>query len=241
MKLLICLIIFTVQSYGQVVKYGDEKYLDFTLKYATDTTTVDGIDWKRENLVSEFTLKGKFRLKYSIKLLNDSEALLSQYDNNEWVVQDTIEISGWTLSYIENNKIISKFRITDFDNDGNEDITCWIFTNMHNDISTNVFLNNPEQQRLIKLYDFAENTDVWADPKYDDKRKIIKCNQYSGLFGVQSESTYKLINYSAIPLSKTVTDLTSYEFMIKQKFKGVKGKWHFLKENKRRIRSYYTD
>lgn len=232
MKLSLFILLLSVFSYSQVKKYDGEKYLEFTLKYATDTTTVDGIDWKRENLISEFTLKGKFPLRYSVRLLNDSEALLSQYNNSKWVVQDTIEISGWTSSYIEGNTIISKFKITDFDKDGNEDLTCWIFTNMHNDISTTIFLNNPKQQKLIKLYDFAEDTDVWMDPKYDSKSKKMYCLDYTGLYGLQSESTYKLINQLAIPITKTVIDTNDPALIIEQEYKGKNGKWHLISEYK---------
>lgn len=121
MKLLICFILFSVLSHGQVVKYQGEKYLEFTLKYATDTTTLDGIDWQKENLVSEFILKGVKPLKYSIQIINDSLVTLSQYENDLWIFQESINITGWALRKVENSKILSEFKITDFDRDGNED------------------------------------------------------------------------------------------------------------------------
>ena len=241
MKLSLCIFLFTFLSYGQVVNYEGVKHLVFTLKHATDTTTVDGIDWKKENLISEFTLQGKFPLKYSIKIENDSVAILLKYENAEWILQENIHISDWTLNDIDNYKIVSKFRIIDFNEDNNEDLLCAIFINMHNNISSNIFLNDPSQEKLLKLYDHVEDTDVWSNPTYNKKRMTINCKVYSGLFGIQSESTYKLTNNIIVPLNKIVIDFTSYEFMVIEKFYGYAGKWHLVKEKRKRIRDYNTD
>ena len=169
----------------QTKMYDGDKYVVFNLKYATDTTSVDGIDWKKEKLSSEFTLKGKNEIRYSITVKNDSVAQLSKYDGEKFVFQESINITDWAISRGENNTIISEFKITDFDEDGNDDLICWVSTNVNGNIWTVIYLNIPEEKKLKKLYS-ADGTDVWDAPVYDSKTKIISCELVSGAYGFHS-------------------------------------------------------
>lgn len=213
----------------QTKMYEGDKYVVFNLKHATDTTSIDGIDWKKENLTSEFTLKGKNNLRYSININNDSIARLSRFDGEKFIFQENISITDWTISRTENNTIISEFKIIDFNKDGNEDLVCWVGTNVNGNVWTVIYLNIPEKKKLEKLYS-ADGTDIWDAPAYDSKTKIISCELVSGAYGFNSTYTHKLVNYIAIPLERENRNYTSVnaetgEGAIIETFVGEKGKW----------------
>ncbi|OYQ47212.1 hypothetical protein CHU92_01110 [Flavobacterium cyanobacteriorum] len=192
------LLLLPLSSFSQTEE--EEEFVLFNLKYPSDTLSVDGIDWEKENLTSEFTLRGKTQLLYAIKIENDTTAKLLINEKEKWVVQENIPITGWALRRIDKDVIFSEFKIKDFDKDGDEDLICWVNSNMNGNVWTIIFLNDQKTQKLVKLWDSAEETDIWDDPVYDNRKKIIECELYSGVYGFQYKSTYKLNDLEAIPI-----------------------------------------
>jgi len=196
------LILFTTGVNAQTKLYEDYNYVAFDLKYAKDTTTVDGIDWKKEKLFSEFTLKGKKDIKYAISIQNQSSASLLSFQKGKWEVQEKINITGLTLRRIANKVIISEFKIIDFDNDGNEDLVCWVNTNINGNQWSLIYLN--DNQKLVKLWNDADETDIWARPVYDADAKTIRTQRDGGANGTSDESVFALDGLETYPVSKHV-------------------------------------
>lgn len=212
------------ENKNQIFVYNGATYLDFKLEFATDTTSVDFIDWKKEHPVSEFTLNGKAPLQYSVTLINGTLASLSQFKGWKWHHQENLNITGLTISRITGKHIISEFNITDFDHDGDEDLMVWVAGNMNTNRWLLIFINDQEHQKLVRLYDTADGSDIWNDPKYNEAKGIINCELYSGAYGIQNTSSYKLNGTTAAPLIKNETDLTN-EIIVETKYIGENGKW----------------
>ena len=211
----------------QTTIYDEQEIVLFNLKYGTDTTSVDGIEWKKERLESEFELKGKNTLRYLIKLVNDSIGELWQYKSGSWDFQEQLTFSSWTIRRIDVNKLYSEFRLTDFNQDGNTDLTFCHASNINGNNWTKVFLN--DGNRLVSLYNTAEESYIWNDPQYNPKTKAINTELYSGAYGIQNTASYKLTGLIATPIQKEETDLTHQEKFIITTYKGVKGKWKLAK------------
>jgi len=221
------IIIFPLYLKAQVTKYDHKKYLEFTLQFYQDSTLSE-IDWSREKLTAQFKLKGKKDLKYSVTLVNDTLATLSRDENEKWEFQENIKYTDWVVRRINESKIISEFKITDFDHDGDEDLLCWVFTNVNGNEWTLIFLNDQASLKLVKLYDTAEETFMWNRPIYNKKTHRIDCSLEGSAYGRSSESTYKLNNLTAIPVKKTSQNreqetIEDYEYI------GKNGKWKMVR------------
>lgn len=228
------LLSFAIHS--QTIEFGNETFVTFDLKFSSDTTTVDGISWDKENLVSRFDLKGKTKLRYSIKIVNDTVAELYQYKNEKWQFQESIPISGWVLRKIVDGTIISEFKITDFDEDGNQDLVCWAHSNVNGNLWTYIYLNKTNDKKIVKLQNFAEQSDIWDAPEYDKKNKVINCELFSSAYGFSYTSKYSLVNHQAIPLEKTFIDSSNPEFIIEQYYIGNEKEWQLVKSTKTSIK-----
>lgn len=209
---------------AQTVSFDDETRLLFKLKFATNNTDVNEINWKKERPVSEFMLKGESPLKYSVTLENDSTAVLSHYSLGKWKVQEKIAISEWTLRYVENKEIISEFKITDFNSDGNEDLICWTHTNINGNEWVVIYLNDPVKKQLSKLWDDAGETDTWDRPVYDPETGYISTQLDASAYGISEESIFLLDGLTAIPVSKHEQDRTS-DIITDKYYFGNNGKW----------------
>lgn len=111
-------------------------------------------------------------------------------------------------------------------------LTCWINTNINGNEWTVIYLHNQIQQKLIKLYNYADDTDIWDAPAYNKRKRIINCEKVSSTYGIHWTSIYKLKNQIAIPVSKTVTDTNNPAFILEEEYKGKDGKWQLLSEYK---------
>lgn len=211
----------------QTTIYNEQEIVLFNLKYSTDTTSVDGIEWTKERLESEFELKGKNTLRYRIKLVNDSTGELWQYKSGIWDFQELLKFSDWTIRRVDVNKLYSEFRLTDFNQDGNDDLTFCYASNINGNRWTKVFLNDSD--KLVSLYNDAEGSFIWDDPQYNPKTKIINTELYSSAFGIQNTASYKLNGLNATPIEKEETDLTHEEKITLTTYKGVNGKWKLVK------------
>jgi hypothetical protein len=182
--LFLLLLLLPVCGRAQVTIYNDEKFLEFTLHFPEESTSANGIDWSKEKLFSEFTLAGLRPLQYSIALKNDTIAILSRYDNGKRELQEEMAYTDWAVSRIEEAKVISEFKITDFDNDGDEDLICWTSTNINGNMWTVIFLNDQRQQKLVKLYNLADDTDIWNRPEFDIETGIINYLRWKRLWSI---------------------------------------------------------
>ncbi|AWH85736.1 hypothetical protein HYN59_11730 [Flavobacterium album] len=215
---------------AQTTIYNGEKCLTYHLKHeANDTMSITGIQWEREKPSSEFTLKGKVPVKYSLQLENDTIAKLVWHNGKKDIFQEMIHHIGWPIRRIDGKNIISEFKITDFDKDGDEDLLCIVASNMNGNQWTIIYLNDQNQTKLVKLLNNADNTDIWDNPHYDNKTKLIECELFSGAYGIQSNYTFRLEKHNAIPVYKEERDLTNEEPVI-QEFVGENGEWKLKKE-----------
>ena len=194
-----------------------------------------GFELLNKKLRAEFILKGKFPSKYSIEIKNDSISILSKYENNKWKCIDTI---SHMFQIIDTNEImLPSFKIVDFDNDGNQDLVCWVFTNVNGNGWSIIYLNNPEQKKLCLLWNSAEKNDrIWDSPVYNMKDSTINCILISGTYGLSFESKYKLKNYIAFPIEKQETDYTQLKNDgsggIDRLYIGKGRKWKLIKQTK---------
>ena len=222
--LLFTFLYLAFSSNAQTKIYEDNNYVTFNLKYAKDTTTVDGIDWEKEKLFSEFTLKGKKDIKYAISIKNQYSASLLLLNNGKWKIQEKINITGLTLRRIANKVIISEFHITDFNNDGNEDIVCWADTNINSNKWSLIYLNDNENQKLVKLWNDADKTDIWARPLYDTETSTIRTERDGSVNGTSDECLFILDGIDALPVSKHYQDRTG-DRAIDYYYSGNNDKW----------------
>jgi hypothetical protein len=172
---------------------------------------------------ANFTLKGKIPLKYSFHLESDSTATLHHFKKNKYQLQETLNYQPY-LWHLEDHLLYSNFKITDFDNDGDEDLVCWVYSNINGNEWTVIFINDQKQQKLVRLYNKADKTDIWDSPRFDKKTNNINTELYGSVFGESEESSYKLNGLTVTPLKKHFQDRTGkriYDYY----YIGKKGKW----------------
>lgn len=221
--LAIALIFFS----GQPVSAQKEKKIVFKLNFATDTTSVDGIDWQREKPTEEFKLRGT-NVKYQLRPLNDSLTVLYRGEGKSFVLQEIIRHTFWTMRRVEDGMIFSEFKLVDFNKDGYEDLLCWTASNVNGNEWTLIYLYDPEKQKLVKLYNNADHTDIWDMPRYNPKNSTIKCELFSSAYGYSSESIFKLKKIAAYPLKQTCWDSTHPDVIITKKYIGLGDKWKLI-------------
>ncbi len=113
-----------------------------------------GYELLDNKLRAEFILKGTFLSKYSIEIKNDSISILSKLENNKWEYFDTIRHMFHILG--TNEIMLPAYRIVDFDNDGNQDLVCRVYTNVNGNGWSVIYFNNPAREKLCLLWNSAE-------------------------------------------------------------------------------------
>lgn len=233
-SLVLILLSFLIQCKPKIAKdLTDENvttkhsvtYISFDKMAPVNESSDIGVNWKVEKPISEFTLNGIKPLTYKLELINDSIAVLSQRIDDNWHEQDKFEFRPW-LWVIDDQKIISKFRITDFDKDGDEDLLCWVISNINGNEFTYIYLNDSD--KLIKLYNKAEETFYWFTPQYNHQKKELYSNWYGSAYGHDDECIYKLENLNVIPVSKHHQERSGEEIR-DDYYKGKNGKWKLTK------------
>jgi hypothetical protein len=215
---------------AQVINHNGEKFLAFTMQFPTDTTSLTGVDWSREHLEATFTLQGKNPLTYQVKPINDTLMEL-------WQLQEHINYFGWALHRWDANTIISELKITDFDHDGDEDLQCWVTTNVNGNQWTQLFLNDQKQQKLVRLVNTTapRGDGIWDAPTYDPETGLIHTELYSGAYGVQNEATYQLNGTTAQPLTMEEEDMGNSDYIVYTTYKGENGTWKKVTETREDI------
>ncbi|AWH84535.1 hypothetical protein HYN59_05120 [Flavobacterium album] len=173
------------------------------------------------------------------KLEQDGDEILKMYtatsDENENTIttyQETVTVPGFLdeLFSHEHYEYFPGFLITDFNNDGDQDLVIYTGADVHGNLETLIFLADRKTKKLVKLQNTAEGTDVWDTPEYDPKTKTITCNRISGNAGLSFRSRYKLKGFIAEPQTKEVQDRTNVngetgKGYSESTYKGKKGKW----------------
>lgn len=162
-----------------------------------DSLPVVLIDFKNENLSSDFILQGKTQLHYAVEMKNYDYITLYKIEN-EKVKIETLKYP--VRSQFSSDTIFSGLRITDFNKDGNEDLLCLTHSNYMTGVI--IYLNDPSQQKLIKLYNTAESSYFWVNPVFDESNNMIKCHYEDNEHGDFFESTYTLKDFTATAISK---------------------------------------
>lgn len=205
--------------------------LSFEVNYPQNAQDIEDIDFTKEKPKCEFTLKGKISLKYSFHLESDSTATLHHFKNHKFQLQETLNFQPY-LWHLNENLLYSNFKIIDFDDDGDEDLVCWVYSNVNGNEWTVIFINDQKQQKLVRLYNTADQTDIWDTPRFDKKTNIINTEFYGSVFGESGESSYKLLNNgTVIPLKKHYQDRTGKK-IYDYKYIGKNGKWKLISKTK---------
>lgn len=219
--------LFFLLTFNFVVSYAQNsavKVLTFKVNFPADSLSNSNVDFTKEKPECEFELKGKIPLRYSFHLQNDTIASLYQFKNNQFQFQENMNYQPF-LWHLDNDILFSNFKIIDFDHDGDEDLLCWVFSNINGNEWTIIFINDQTQQKLVRLYNTADDTYIWNKPEFDKKNNIINTELYGSAFGVSEEGSYKLQdNLSIIPLKKHYQDRTGKK-IFDYEYVGEKGKW----------------
>ena len=207
------------------------RHLVFKVHFPPASLSVEDIDFTKEKPECEFELKGKIPLKYSFLLQNDSLVSLYQLKNNKFEFQENVDYQPF-LWHFDEGMLFSNFRIVDFDNDGDEDLLCWVASNVNGNEWTIIFINDQTQQKLIRLYNIADDTDIWSKPEFDKENNVINTELYGSAFGVSEEGSYKLQDdLSIIPLKKHYQDRTGKK-TFDYKYVGKNNKWKLKSKTK---------
>lgn len=174
-------------------------------------------------------MTGNNNKKYSIEILNDSNSIISEKTDGVWNLIDTLNHIFFITD--TNELLVPSFHIVDFNNDGNQDLLCWVGTNMNGNQWSEIYLNNATT--LIKLKNTADG--IWASPEYYIEDSTITCEEVAGNFGVFYKSKYKLIGFIAIPIEKHEIDNTEmfykkgkYIGQITRDYVGKNGEWEIV-------------
>ena len=231
MKYLLFILFFICNlSFAQTETDSVQRII-FKINSPSNVSDIEEIDFKKEKPKSKFELKGKIPLQYSFHLENDSIASLYQFKNDEFQLIDKLNYQPIFWAF-DNNNLISNFKIIDFDNDGDDDLICWVFSNINGNEWSIIYLNDQKQQKLVKLYNKADNTSIWSKPQYDKQTNIINTELFGSAFGISEESSYKLnSDLSIIPLKKHLQDRTQNN-IIDYEYIGRNGKWKLKSKNK---------
>jgi hypothetical protein len=206
--------------------FAQESTILFRLKAPiNDTLAVIEIDFKNENLSSDFVLQGKIPLHYSVKMNDFKHTVLFRIQGENKAIED--EIKYPQRNHISSDSIISGIKITDFNKDGNEDIVCYVYGYyMEGAI---IYLNNPSQGKLVKLWNTAEATDFWVNPVFDQSNNTIKCNYNDPDHGELFESTYVFENFTTTPVSKHQKGYVKNK-RFDNRYIGEDNKWVLVKQ-----------
>ncbi|OXA79313.1 hypothetical protein SAMN05444397_105251 [Flavobacterium aquidurense] len=200
------------------------RLLSFKINFPPASASVDDIDFTKEKPECAFELKGKSPLKYSFRLQNDSLVSLYQFKNEEFQFQENLDYQPF-LWHFHNDQLYSNFKIVDFDNDGDEDLLCWVYSNVNGNEWTIIFINDQIKHKLVRLYNTVEKTDIWSRPEFDKKTNTINTELYGSAFGISEESSYKLNeDLTLTPLKKHFQDRTG-KHIINYEYVGKNKKW----------------
>ena len=214
----------------------NSKYLIFFNKTAPVNDSSDiGVNWNVEKPIADFDLSGKNKLKYRFELLNDSIAALLQKVDEVWQEQDRFKFQPWQW-IVTDTEIGSQFETKDFDYDGDEDVLCWVMSNVNGNEWTHIYLNNGNM--LVKLHNTADDTDLWDMPTYNAKTRTIHTELFSSAYGIANTATYKLEGTTAVPIKKEEGDsATDANAIIYTTYTGENCKWKLAKTEIENIES----
>lgn len=225
------LLLFITLTFSYAHAQNDSiKRLTFKVNFPADSLSSIDVDFTKEKPECEFELKGKILLKYSFRLQNDSIASLYQFKNNEFQLQENMDYQPF-LWHLDDDILFSNFKIVDFDNDGDEDVLCWVFSNVNGNEWTIIFINDQTQQKLVRLYNTADNTDIWSRPEFDRETKTINTELYGSVYGVSEEGSYHLKDLTITPIKKHFQDRTGKR-MYDYEYVGGNGKWKLKSKTK---------
>lgn len=226
------ILFFLIFNYSFTQTENDSvRHLVFKVHFPPASLSVEDIDFTKEKPECEFELKGKIPLKYSFRLQNDSLVSLYQLKNNKFEFQENVDYQPF-LWHFDEGMLFSNFRIVDFDNDGDEDLLCWVASNVNGNEWTIIFINDQTQQKLIRLYNIADDTDIWSKPEFDKENNVINTELYGSAFGVSEEGSYKLQDdLSTIPLKKHYQDRTGKK-IFDYVYVGKNNKWKLKSKTK---------
>jgi hypothetical protein len=210
---------------AQVKEDGDAKTLAFAIGHHVNDSIRFGnqLDIKTIRPMCIFTLAGTPALQYRLTLVNDTVANLDKY-TTEWQFQEDFPIDAGYME-VQNDTLFAPYTIYDFDQDGDEDLVCWLSSNMNGNRWSSIYLNDPHQQKLVQLYNTAENTYVWDAPDYDPATGNITCTLLGSAFSNDAQSHYKLAGLTAVPLTKQAQERSYVPYIFDYEYIGENSRW----------------
>ncbi|UTN05210.1 hypothetical protein L0669_04705 [Flavobacterium bizetiae] len=207
------------------------QHLVFKVQFPPASLSVEDIDFTKEKPECEFELKGKIPLKYSFRLQNDSIVSLYQLKNKEFTFQENMNYQPFFWLF-DNDLLFSNFKIVDFDNDGDEDLLCWVASNINSNEWTIIFINDQKQQKLVRLFNTVDGTDIWNKPEFDKETNTINTELYGSGFGVSEESSYYLkVDLTVTPIKKHFQNRTQ-KYTLDYEYVGKNNKWKLKSKTK---------
>jgi len=211
---------------------GDDNYktLAFSIGHPVHDSINfgDELDIKKEHLATQFTLEGNIPLTYRMVLVNDTLAHLEKFAT-KWEYQEDMPYDVGFLEVV-NDTLTTSYNIFDFDSDGDEDLVCWLHSNMNGNRWSSIYLNDRQTQKLVQLYDHAGDTYIWDAPEYDPQTGSITCNLSGSAFGSSAESTYQLDGLVATPL-KMHRQERGMQTVFDENFTGHNGQWKLVAQS----------
>jgi len=230
-KVILILLLLPFVASAQTETRDSLTYIVFKPQYNSnpkDDYDADKIDFSKEQPESVFIFAGPVPLKYKMKLVNDTVAQLYGYQSGQWHLQEDMRYESYFLErYEEDGLLHSRFEISDFDNDGDQDLLCGVFSSMNGNMWSHIYLNDQQTLRLVKLNNI-EDDGYWVNSRYSNGK--IYCAEYGSAFGPSYEAEYLLQGLKAIPLKKKAE---SHSYCVQEYYnlEGRDGEWKMVSQN----------
>jgi len=161
-------------------------------------------EWVLTSNSSNIDLRSEKSPRYCLKQNNESEVLLLKYNDADSipVFQEKFAYKGWLNQFTSHLPDEPGYNITDFNEDGYNDLVIEQHSGESSEIATIIFLQDVKAKKLVKLYNSIENSDIWYNPIYNIERRIISCEKKQD-GKLSARSIYKLEGTRAILLPNT--------------------------------------
>ncbi len=102
---------------------------------------------------AHFLLKGKHNSQYIIENINDTLSIIYRLKKKNYFFIDSIIHQDCSF---ECEQLVPSFTIHDFNKDGNQDLSCWAYSNINGNQWTYIYLFNDKKNRLVSLLNTSE-------------------------------------------------------------------------------------
>jgi hypothetical protein len=170
----------------------------------------------------EFQLSGRQPGRYALAGVEDSATRLFYDDGPGWKLLDRVTEESSLAFGDDQAPMIPAYTVQDINFDGYPDLTAWISSNINGNQWTKLYVYDSVRQRLQLLSNTAEGSDIWDGPRFF-RADSVRCERFSGVFGLQFESLYRWDGLRLLPVSKVELDFRSANPLTG---KGARRRWY---------------